>query len=140
MVRLKPAVMVVDDDPSFLPAVVRLIRTGGYDVQGFENIDGLRARLPLPENCCVLLDVVLRGESGLDIPGMLRARGEPAAVVFMSATEDRDKIETASSLGIVPCLKKPLEATTLFEALEIALLSLRQVSQPTINEPGEMEQ
>lgn len=139
MVRLKPAVMVVDDDPSFLPAVVRLIRTGGYDVQGFENIDGLRSRLPLPENCCVLADVVLRGESGLDIPGMLRARGEPAAVIFMSATEDRNKIETASSLGTVPCLKKPLEASLLFEALEIAMRALDRCPSTKINEPGEME-
>jgi len=121
--------MVIDDDPSFLTAVVRLIRMGGYDARGFSTIAGLSSRLPFPENCCVLADVVLRGESGLDIPDMLRARGEPAAVVFMSATEDRDKIKTASSRGAVPCLKKPIEATTLFEALETAFLALRQVSQ-----------
>ena len=130
MVRSKPAVMVVDDDPSFLPAVVRLIRTGGYDVQGFETIDGLRARLPLPATCCVLADVVLRGESGLEIPDMLSARGESAPVIFMSATEDRDKIEAASSVSAVPYLKKPLEACALFEALELALRGLERMSEP----------
>lgn len=129
MVRAERTVMVVEDDPSFLTAVVRLIRIGGYDARGFGTIADLRSSLPFPERCCVLADVVLCGESGLDIPDMLRARGERAAVVFMSATEDRDKIETANSRGAVPCLKKPIEATTLFEALETAFLSLRKVSQ-----------
>jgi len=129
MVRTERTVMVVDDDPSFLAAVVRLIRTGGYDARGFGTIAGLRSSLPFPENCCVLVDVMLRGESGLEIPDMLHAQEEPAAVVFMSATEDREKIETASGMCVVPCLKKPIEATTLFEALEAAFLSLRQPSQ-----------
>jgi len=121
MARAKPTIMVVDDDPSFLPAVVRLIRTGGYDAHGFGTIADLRSALPFPHKSCVLADVVLHGESGLEIPEILRTQGEPAAIVFMSATEDRDKIEVASSLGAVPCLKKPVEAAVLFDALEIAL-------------------
>ena len=122
--------MIVDDDPSFLRAVARLIRTEEYDALSFDSIDGLRSRLPFPDHCCVLADVVLRGESGLDIPDMLRAQGEPAAVVFMSATEDREKIEVASNIGAVPCLKKPFEAAALFEALEAALNRTAPAPEP----------
>ena len=122
--------LVVDDDPSFLSAVVRLIRTGGYEVQGFETIDALLSELPLPLNCCILADVVLRGESGLDIPGKLCRRGDQTPIVFMSATDDQSEIDIASSDGAAPCLRKPFEADVLFTSLDVAL---RRAAKTEIN-------
>jgi len=114
-------IYVIDDDPSFLSAVVRLIRLKGYTVDGMNSLTEFSARLPLTEPNCVLADVMLAGESGLDVGGILNAANQPAPIVFMSATDQRDTIEAASAAGAVPCLRKPMEADELFTALETAL-------------------
>jgi FixJ family two-component response regulator len=123
-------IYVVEDDPSFLSAVARLIRTGGYSVEGMSTLDDLRSSLPLSAPCCVLADVILGGESGLDIPSMLAEHDVHVPIVFMSATDQRDTIAAASAAGDVPCLRKPVEANDLFAALESALDGSNQ-PQPT---------
>jgi FixJ family two-component response regulator len=114
-------IYVIDDDSSFLSAITRLIRVGGFAVDGMNTLAEFRSRLPLTEPACVLADVMLAGESGLDVVGILESVNQSAPVVFMSATDQRDTIEAASAAGVVPCLRKPLEADDLFAALETGL-------------------
>ena len=114
-------VFVVDDDASFLTAISRLIRVGGFQVHGVGRLSDLYARLPFPQGSCVLTDIFLNHESGLDVLGALRARGEPTPVIFMSATDDPNTLLAANRAGSVPCLRKPFEAETVFRALQTAL-------------------
>ena len=70
----KPTIYVIDDDPSFLSAVSRLIRTSGYAVESLRSLGEFEAMLPLSEPSCVLADVILAGESGLRWRDLGRAR------------------------------------------------------------------
>ncbi len=116
-------IYVVDDDPSFLSAITRLIRVGGFAVDSMHTLAEFKSRLPLTEPACVLADVMLAGESGLEVVGILESERQTVPIVFMSATDHRDTIEAATAAGAVPCLRKPVEAEDLFAALEQALLS-----------------
>lgn len=119
-------IYVIDDDPSFLSAVVRLIRIGGYTADGMQSLAEFNTRLPLTRPACVLADVMLAGESGLEVGDILAEANQLTPIVFMSATDQRDMIEAASAAGAVPCLRKPMEADELFAALKTALGALPQ--------------
>ena len=114
-------VYVIDDDASFLSAITRLIRVGGFSVDSTQSLAEFRSRLPLTEPACVLADVMLAGECGLDVVDILESEAQLAPIVFMSATDQRDTIRAASAAGTVPCLRKPVEADDLFAALQTAL-------------------
>lgn len=117
-------IYVVDDDAAFLRAVVRLIRVGGYDPVGLGSIDALLGHLPFPARSCVLADILLDGETGLDIPERLAAAGAAVPVLFMSATDDEAILAAANGgSGTPDCLRKPIEARQLLDALETALRS-----------------
>ena len=116
-----PTIYVIDDDPSFLSAVSRLIRISGYAVESLRSLSEFEAILPLSEPSCVLADVILAGESGLRAGEILAERGQRSAIIFMSATDNSEQIATASALGDAPCLSKPFEADDLFAALDAVL-------------------
>ena len=125
-------IYVIDDDPSFLSAVVRLIRVGGYAVDGMQTLSDFKTRLPLASPACVLADVMLAGESGLEVGDILATANQSVPIVFMSATDQRDTIEAASAAGAVPCLRKPVEADELFAALGTALGTATRLEIPHI--------
>lgn len=111
-------IFVLDDDPGFLRAVLRLLRVGGYDAQGFATMTELFDVLPVEGEACILSDIMLKNESGFDLPRQLTRRAIQIPIVFLSATDDPDTLKTANELGASPCLRKPVEATELFEALQ----------------------
>ena len=127
-------IYVIDDDPSFLSAITRLIRIGGFAVDSMQTLAEFKSRLPLTEPACILADVMLAGESGLEVGGILEGASQTAPIVFMSATDQRDKIEAASEAGTVPCLRKPVEADDLFAALAAALDSVPKLKLNDTNE------
>ncbi len=120
METIPKRIYVVDDDAAFLRAILRLIRLGGYEPIGVRSISALVALFPLPKNSCVLADVLLDGESGLDIPSRLAAENVDAPVIFMSATDDEAMLDAAGRSVGRPCLRKPIEARQLFAALDAA--------------------
>lgn len=122
-------VFVVDDNSSFLAAICRLIRIGGYEATGLGRLGVLYALLPLPAGSCVLADIILDGESGLTIPDVFLSKGETTPILFMSATDDPDMLVAADRTGSSPCLRKPFEADELFAAIETALSGRAQADE-----------
>lgn len=64
-------VFVVDDDPSIRFTLKFLISSVGPQVEGFESADALLKRNPPDAPSCLVLDVRLRGLSGLDFQRQL---------------------------------------------------------------------
>lgn len=126
-------VIVIDDDRSFLSAIVRLINTGVYSATGLCSLAELRDKLPLQDRTCVLTDLFLAGESGLDVPEILGKSGFSGPVLFMTATNDVALIEVAASLSPAPSLRKPIKASTLFDALDLAFNAEATRSMSTLS-------
>jgi FixJ family two-component response regulator len=117
----KPVVIVVDDDPSILRALRRLISGAGFDVRVFDRPSEL-LKDDLPEtDACLVVDVHLPEMSGVELCETLEASGCRLPVVLITA-DARDGTRThALSARPVALLIKPFTRAELVNSIQIAL-------------------
>jgi FixJ family two-component response regulator len=116
-----PFVFVVDDDPSIRSSLKLLISTEGFQVESFESADSFLKR-DLPDApCCIVLDVRLRGSSGLDFQRELAARNIRIPIIFISGYGDIPMSVRAMKSGAVEFLTKPFRDQDLLDAVRVAL-------------------
>jgi FixJ family two-component response regulator len=63
----RKAVFVVDDDPSMLKGMRRLLKQYGYETVPFETARALRDHGDFGQAFCIVLDVNLSDGSGIDL-------------------------------------------------------------------------
>jgi RNA polymerase sigma factor (sigma-70 family) len=116
-----PVVFVIDDDPSVRSSLRFLISTVGLHVESFDSAENfLRSKLPDRPGCLVL-DVRLRGLSGLDFQRELVAKNIPIPIIFITAHGDIPMSVRAMKCGAVEFLTKPFRDQDLLDAIRIAL-------------------
>ncbi len=114
-------VFVVDDDPSVLRALARLIGAAGYRVKTYDQAAAfLESRLPKGPNCLVL-DLRMPGLGGLDVQRELAGRGLRLPVIFLTGHGDVPSSVEAMKAGALDFLTKPVRGTDLLEAIRLAL-------------------
>ena len=116
-----PLVFVVDDDPSVRSSLKFLISTVGLQVEGFDSAESFLHRKPPNTASCLVLDVRLRGLSGLDCQGELAARNTRIPIVFITGHGDIPMCVRAMKAGAVEFLTKPFRDQDLLDAIRIAL-------------------
>jgi FixJ family two-component response regulator len=113
-------VHVVDDDKGMLSALSTLLKAAGYEVRTYASArDFLLARPGSPG--CVILDVRMPGQSGLDMQQALAADEASLPVIFLSAHGDIPMSVRAVRAGAVDFLTKPVKRATLLAAVDTAL-------------------
>lgn len=117
----RPVVYVVDDDPSYLEAVSRLLRAAGHRVEGFGSAARFLEALPAGATGCVLADLRMPGLSGLDLQDVLARRDRPLPVVFVSGEADVPSAARALKHGAEDFLTKLAPREELLEAVTRAL-------------------
>jgi FixJ family two-component response regulator len=114
-------VFVVDDDPSIRRAIKRLVESVGMRVELFGSAQQfLQAERPDVPSCLVL-DIRLRGISGLDFQRELAERNIPIPAIFITAHGDISMSVRAMKAGAVEFLTKPFRDQDLLDAIQIAL-------------------
>jgi FixJ family two-component response regulator len=114
-------VCIVDDDPSVLKALARLIRTAGYRVETYDRASAfLDGRLPEGPKCLVL-DLRMPGLSGLELQRELAARSLSMPVIFLTGHGDVPSSVEAMKAGALDFLTKPVLGEALLEAVRSAL-------------------
>ena len=68
-------VFLVDDDPSILRALTRLLRAGGHQVSAFRSPRDFLAQHDAAVPGCVVLDMAMPGLNGLELQTALAAAG-----------------------------------------------------------------
>ena len=116
-----PVVFVVDDDPSVRSSLKFLISSEGLQVESFDSADGFLQRKPPDAPSCLVLDVRLRGISGLDFQRELVARHIPIPIVFITGHGDIPMTVKAMKAGAIEFLTKPFRDQDLLDAVRIAL-------------------
>jgi FixJ family two-component response regulator len=117
-------VFVVDDDPGMLKAVKRLLREHGYDsvlfpsAEAFQNYDDLDAA------CCLVLDINLNNESGIELRHRLKAAGISLPVIYITANDNPAVRMAALASGCIAYLTKPFAAKSLLEPVAKASAGL----------------
>jgi FixJ family two-component response regulator len=114
-------VFVVDDDLSVRKAIARLVRSVGLDVDTFASAQAFLAR-PLPDRpACVVLDLRMPGQSGLELQEALRLSGREIPIVFVTGHGDVPSSVRAMKAGAVDFLEKPFSDQALLDTVQRAL-------------------
>jgi FixJ family two-component response regulator len=120
----KPIVIVVDDDPSILRALRRLLLSAGFDVQAFDRPTAvLNSDLPTAE-ACLVVDVQLPEMNGVELCKSLTAAGCRLPVILITAHTDDQTRGLAESAHPVALLIKPFSRDLLVNSINSALQTL----------------
>ena len=114
-------VFVVDDDAQTRDALKNLMRSVGLHVEVFASAqDFLRSKRPdVP--ACLVLDVRLRGLSGLDLQKRMAEAKIEVPIIFITGYGDIPMTVQAMKAGAVEFLTKPFRNQELLDAIQQAL-------------------
>ena len=110
---------VVEDDPSFLRALRRLLSAAGFSVAAFASAEEFLASKSTGAMSCLVLDVHLGGMSGFDLQQRLATAGDPIPTIFITAHDDR--VTRTRARSGVAYLRKPFREGALIGAIQQAL-------------------
>lgn len=117
----RPLVSLVDDDESVRESLPDLLKEFGFAARAFSSAVEFLLSDSVGQTKCLILDVAMRGMTGLDLQLELRRRGHQIPVVFISGQKDETIREQAFKQGAIKFLYKPFSDTTLLEALNEAI-------------------
>lgn len=116
-----PTISVIDDDESVRKAVRRLIRSAGWDAEAFASAEEFLAAAGRRTPACLILDVRMRGMSGLELQRRLASSARPIPIVFITAHEDEAARRAALEAGAVDFLQKPFDDRVLLDSVAQAV-------------------
>ena len=116
-----PLIAIVEDDESLRPALIGLVRSLGYAGEGFDSAEAFLDAGAQHRAACLVTDVQLPGQSGLELKARLAEAGCALPVVMITARAEPQVEERALACGALCLLRKPFEAAALIAAIERAL-------------------
>jgi FixJ family two-component response regulator len=114
-------VLVVDDDPDIRASVGRLLRSVGINTQLFASIPDFLESNPPDGPACLVLDVRLPGQSGLDLQRELAAAKRELPIIFITGHGDIPMTVQAMKGGAIEFLTKPFRDQELLDAIHLGL-------------------
>jgi FixJ family two-component response regulator len=119
---LMPTVFVVDDDPALRAALDSLLRSVGMQVFTYASGTEFLQHPFEDAPACLILDVRLQGESGLDFQVRLTEQEVWMPIIFVSGHGDIAMSVKAMKAGALDFLVKPFRDQDLLDAVSVALL------------------
>lgn len=120
-----PTVFVVDDDEDMRDSLKQLLKSAGMKTNVFSYGEALIEALkdgPISKGpACIVLDVRLKGLSGLMVQKELSRHSVPHPVIFITGHGDIVMTVKAMKAGAVDFLTKPLRDQDLLEAIAEAV-------------------
>ena len=114
-------VVVVDDDPSVLRALSRLIQTAGFTVLAFDRPSALLGSAIPSANACMVVDIGLPEMTGSELCSALAASGRGLPAILITGRNDSATQRLIEQAHPVAALFKPVDERTLFDAIARAL-------------------
>jgi FixJ family two-component response regulator len=121
--RITSVVYIVDDDESMRLALGRLLRSVGQHVETFETSQEFLAFPKHDVPSCLILDVRLRGESGLAFQQEIAKGGLRIPILFMTGHGDIEMSVKAMKAGALDFFPKPFRDQDMLDAVAKALAS-----------------
>jgi FixJ family two-component response regulator len=116
-----PTVVVIDDDQSVREALQGLLQSVALPVELFSSVREFLDSNRLDAPGCLVLDVRLPGQSGLDFHDDLVKANVPLPVIFISGHADVPMSVKAMKAGAVEFLTKPVRHQDLLDAIHRAI-------------------
>ena len=114
-------VFVVDDEPAVCDALAKVFSRAGYNVATFADGAALLAAVRGRSPTCIILDVHIPGQSGLDILAEMNAQNYPAPIFIMSGKGDIPMAIKAIKHGAFDFIEKPFRGSDLLARVRQAI-------------------
>ncbi len=123
MTNPKTVVAVLDDEANLRQALARLLKANDYEVELFESGEDFLAstRGHCPD--CLLLDLHMPRMTGFDVLEILSWQHIGVPVVVITGHDEPGNAERVRALGAASYLLKPINKSTLMEAIDAACQS-----------------
>ncbi len=116
-----PIVYVLDDDAEVRGALSSLLRSAGHAVQTFETTEAFLAEVSTAQPSCLLLDVRLGDDDGLEFQSRLKDIEISIPVILMTGHGDIPMTVRGMKAGAIDFLAKPTDDGALLAAVQAAL-------------------
>jgi len=111
------AVFLIDDDPSVLKALTRLLQTAGYKTKTFSSSEAFLDEHDPSVPGCAVLDLTMPGLDGLELQQKLANKATRRPIVFLTGHGSVPVSVRAMKAGAVDFLLKPVKRVDLLEAV-----------------------
>ena len=116
----RKVVFVVDDDPSMLKGLRRLLKQHGFETVPFETAKALQDHDDFERAICLVVDVNLGDGSGIELRHRLAEAGVSLPVIYITGNDSDATRMAAMASGCVAYLTKPFPAQSLIEPIKMA--------------------
>lgn len=113
----RPLVLIVDDDERVREALHELLLSAGIASASFSSTRELLESSIPDRPGCLILDVRMPGESGLDLQSHLATTRDAKPIVFLTGHGDIPMTVHAMKAGAIDFLTKPVRDQTLLDAV-----------------------
>ena len=120
MPDVSPIVCLVDDDASVRKSIARLLESSGFEVEAFSKPEAFLEHLNAHSVPVAVLDIRMKGMSGMVLLAHLCARSPGTRVIFITAHEDFAAKATVMQAGAFAFFTKPFDHKRFLAALRDA--------------------
>jgi FixJ family two-component response regulator len=114
-------IFIVDDDISVCRGLTLLLNSAGYLVETFETVKDLLQAEDINLPGCILLDIFIGKESGLELQDAIRNRFKNIPIIFITGHGDIPMSVRALKKGAINFLQKPVDEKILLRAVDEAV-------------------
>ena len=83
-------IAIIDDDDSICRSMSRLLRAAHFQPVTYSSAETFLTDTNRPKFACLVLDIQLKGMSGLDLSKSLRAVKDTTPIIFITAQDNHD--------------------------------------------------
>lgn len=127
--RMKPSILVVEDEPGIADTLQYALRTEGFDPCWVATGEAALAHVAVSTPALVILDVGLPDTSGFEVFKQLRARAD-VPVIFLTARSDEIDRVVGLELGADDYVAKPFSPRELVARVRSILRRATRVTAP----------
>ena len=114
-------ICLLDDDPSVLKGVARLLSSAGWQAQQFSDPEKFLEYAKIHRAPVVVIDVLMPLMNGLEVQSRLKELSPSTRVIIFSGKDDPLVRSTAVNAGVSAFLTKPFDDEELLTAVRLAL-------------------
>jgi FixJ family two-component response regulator len=115
-----PMITIVDDDKFVRESTKALVRSLGYNARAFSSAEEFLDS-NLDDSSCLILDIQMKGLSGVELQARLVAQGRYTPIIFVTAFPDERTRNDVFNAGAIGFLSKPFSDEKLTKLLDMAL-------------------
>jgi FixJ family two-component response regulator len=120
MIDPQKIVCIIDDDADMRKAIERILSLNGYLSRSFASVSEFHTLAKPKEAVCLILDIHLKDESGIDLKRQLSKTAPALPVIFITGRDNDTNRLAVQQVGCAAYLAKPFESKALLQALETA--------------------